>query len=57
MGCCTSKVKKPRSSQKDSMPKSLFDTPNGDGIMKDNPDINRKRAFQDKLAEKNDDKN
>jgi len=39
------------------MPKSLFDTPNGDGIMKDNPDINRKRAFQDKLAEKNDDKN
>jgi|LauGreDrversion4_2_1035121.scaffolds.fasta_scaffold509937_2 hypothetical protein len=49
MGCCTSKVKRP---SKDK-PVSAFDTPNGDGIVKDdNPQINKRRHFNENITVK-----
>ena len=59
MGCCTSKVKGPSKGQNEPKPStSAFDTPNGDGIVKDdNPQINKRRHFNENIAGKDPDKN
>ncbi len=52
-------MKRPsKDKEEGSKPKSAFDTPNGDGIVKDdNPQINKRRHFNENITGKEGDKN